>query len=1241
MIEINMLLWNAHYFFAILRYKTIRVQFVADVPVNQRGASFRSCSAFLDWTQLYNESDRVYEAHGGLRTSQLEHNDTSSDDADGDYQCAIEEQKLRSIDRWNRERLSTIYNTSSCPDRRTSFSHAAHNSYLNIGGSVAVAGPGARNGVSPARSARSVHARLPANCTGESKDCRSVASSDSDDVFTTAESDYYNILPVGGTCGFTADSPAKCSNIPNGAPRGESVLQSKPQSIVLQAVKSVAYRNKRNRIVHRSYTLPRTIHECRTDIYTPDSPGSLSNDTSSVTSNTAHTVDDSIDSLSDSFQTYRVNDYEHVLVYDAVGDSCRPTKFFDDVKTRTTLTDSCGDSTMALPGCRANSSMSSHAYGAARVCSSSNESPYMNLSMPQSKVSVGCGVEAQDVRNGEVRIDPLLPLEYIDLNRFDGADDRYSCWLRGRSETPPPTLPPPPPPPIRNDAQEQLSSGGSNTQDTPVSSVDCKVELPKKRVSKPNRFLSFHGSLKRQNKSKGSSVKSLQDDSVSRGSTNSVHAGKLQRCSSFCYAPPQSGSRSIDCVNQTFSVASPSVRDGNESGGLPPRPTRAPSMQSVSEYLTPVPSQPSSSQHNVSTKCEYMMMDPNSTTAAGVSGTSNTVFCTVDLPLKRTNSAGSRKSSLSCSNNGFTIPSDGGYTDLSRVNDASKVRGRSMSLRDQPGMSRAPALSHAKSWDNELESNYLQMSCSAAPDYIKMSSADIERLSDAQQLDTQPLKPFDNLLEHKHHLSRKPIVAPRGVLPFNYADRIGGGDSKPSSDEDVSSKSGKTPGLLFRLIRRNSSKKASRSQEDILAATSIETVPELPPSVISHVRTKSADMLDDTPPRSTVPERQRSMSYSDMTVSRFSLTDQKTRSLLCAVPPAPAVQSDTGLFVSVPPPVPPRAPGSCSSSSSKSDTASYVTVTTASNDRAYFSVGAGVSSCRRVSEGPYISTGYPRNITTSESISSRSVENMLSRNTGQSVANNQTPRTSRCMSGQSEVARSGNVSPEADYLMVWADSPGRTSCGASPANTAPPSCRTTNVFDRSPAGRRRSSNTSELYARVPQDSVQSTKTDPIPIPSIQSRLNDDEHSSSSSPPALPQKTYRRSSYSRRNYLALPAPRRTTETSLIDSPCHSCYSSDADSVGLPRTGKDTAHKLKHIPSLRVSIPSLPVSQEEEHDGIWMHGDIGKVKRSHCHLLQSTDLSSYVNFLPSIKFVIITHSFNCVIVFSSANLWFCIV
>ena len=1190
------------------------------MPVNQRGASFRSCSEFLDWTQLYTDSDRLYETHGGLRTSQLEHNDTSSDDADGDYQFAIEEQKLRSIDRWNRERLNTIYNTSSCPDCHSGVSQAS--SYLNVGGSVAAARPGARNGVSPARSARSVHARLPVSCAGESKDCRSVASSDSDDVFTTAESDYYNILPAGGTCSFPADSPAKCSSIANGASRGESVLQSKPQSIVLQAVKSVAYRNKRNRIVHRSYTLPRTIHECRTDIYPPDSPGSLSNDTSSNTSNTAHTVDDSGDSLSDSFQTYHVSDYEHVLVYDAGGDSRRPSNFFDDVKTRTTLTadaDSCGERTMALPGCRANSSMSSHAYGAARVGSSNNESPYMNLSIPEkSKVSVACGVQSQDVRNGEVRIDPLLPLEYIDLNRFDGADDRYSCWLRGRSETPPPTLPPPPPPPIRTDAQEWRSSEGGpcpgntqyNSQATPVSSGDCKVELPKKRVSKPNRFLSFHGSLKRLNKSKGS-VKSLQDDSVSRGSTNSVHAGKLQRCSSFCYAPPQQGSRSIDCVNQTFSVASPAVRDGSECGGLPPRPTRAPSMQSVSEYLTPVPSLPSSGQHSVATKCEYMMMNPTSTTAAVVSGTSNTVFCTVDLPLKRANSAGCRKSSLSGSVNGFTIPSDGGYMDPSRVSDVAKARGRSMSLRDQPGTSRTPALSHAKSWDNELESNYLQMSCSsAAPDYIKMSSADIEQLSDAQQLDTQLLKPFDNLLEHKHHLSRKPIVAPRGVLPFNYADRIGGGDSKPSSDEDVSSKGGKTPGLLSRLIRRNSSKKASRSQEDILAATSIETVPELPPSVISHVRTKSADMLDDrdAPPCIAAPDRQRSMSYSDMSVSRFSLADQKSRSLLCAVPPAPGAQPDTGLFVSVPPPVPPRAPGSCSSSGGKSDAASYVTVTTASNDGAYYSAGAGVSSCRRVSEGPYISTEHPQNITT-ESVSSRSVENMLSRN-GQPMSTSQTPRTSRCMSGQSsEVPRSGDVSPEADYLMVWADSPGRTSCGASPANITAP-CRTTNLFDRSPAGRRRSGNTSELYARFPQDSVQSTKTDPIPIPSIQSRLNEDDHSSSSSPPALPEKTYRRGSYSRRAYLALPARRRTTEAPLADSPCHSCHSSDADSVGLPRTVKDAAHKLKHIPSLRVSIPPLTTSQEEEHDGIWMHGDIGEEPSS-----MIRDLSRY-HFLPFI-------------------------
>ena len=1230
--------------------------------MNKRDVAFRSCSAYLDWSHIYPESDNLYEAHNGLRSLQLEHNDTSSDDTDADYRCEVEEQKLRSIDRWNREQLNTIYSTSSYPDCHSCYSNVGNVSSLTVGGSsIEVAKSSGRNSVSATESAHSGHSRVPVSYAGESKDSRSVASSDSDEVFTTTESDYYNILPPsadyynilppGGTCNVLADSPVSCSNLLGSAPRGKSVQQSKPQSVVLRAVKSVAYRNKRNRIVHRSHTLPRTIHECRTDIYHPDSPGSLYNDTSSSTSNKTPTADDSVDVLSEGFQAYHVSDYEHVRVYDAVSETCAPsnTSSFTNVlegrvsvKARTFPEDSdpCGDMTMALPGCRANSSMASHAYGAARVCPNSDESPYMNLSVPQNKPRAPCGLQAQEAHSGEVRIDPLRPLEYIDLNRFDGVDETYSCWLRGKSETPPLTLPPPPPPPVHTDAQEQRSSmGGSSNSSphgTPTRSVSSKVELPKKRLQKANRFLSFHGSLKRQTKSKSNSEKSLPDDAACRRS-HSMHSGKLPRCSSFGHTLPRPGSQSVDCVNHastsTFSVSNSSVRDGSETGGLPPRPTRAPSMQSVSEYLTPsvlpsagnntyhLPKQSSSSsQQNLnatsSTRSDYMMMDPSTTTAIAVSVTSNTVFCTVDLPLKRTNSVGgrSRNASFSGSNSGCINSSDRAGKGYLEMSDAAKAMGRSMSMWENAGMSQPPPLHHSKSWGDELESNYLQMSCSAAGDYIQMSSTDMERLSHVPQSDIRLLKPFDNLLEHKHHLHRKPIVTPR-ALPSREVDRMGS-DSKPSSDEDGSSSktgNGKTPGLLSRLIRRNSSKKA-RSQEDILAATSIETVPEVPQvTTISHVRTKSADMLDDAPSRNT-PERQRSMSYSDMSFSRFGLAEQKPRSLLFAVPPAPGAQSDAGLFVSVPPPVPPRATGNSSNSlaSGRSDTATYVTVAAASTDGSYFTVGPGMgalsTTSRHVSEGPYNLTCYPRNISTTIS-ESNSVENMTSRN-GQPMATGQTVATSQahvlrasqsmvCPSGQSELPRSGDDSPECDYLMVWADSPGRSSSGDSPATMAVllPS-RTSNLFDRPPAGQRRNSNTSEIYTHVPQEApgVLVTKTDPIPIPLPQARLNEDEHGcSSASPPALPEKTYRRSSYSRHGYLALPARRRTVnlaEAPPADSPNHSCYSSDAESVCLPATVKTAAEKLKHIPSLRVSIPSLTTPQEEEQDGIWMRRDTGK-------------------------------------------------
>ena len=1195
--------------------------------MSQREASFRSCSAYLDWTHLYPDNLHLYADSNGLRGSQLDHNDTSSDETDADYCCDAKVQKLRSIDQWNRERLNTIYTTSSCPDCHSGYSHVGNISSLNVGGStVEVTRSTARTSVSVTESTHSGQAQLSVGgYAGESKDSRSVASSDSDEVFTTVESDYYNILPPtvdyynilpqqSGPCSFPTDSPASCSNFVSSAPRGETVHQSKPQNVVLRSVKSVAYRNKRNRIVHRSHTLPRTIHECRTDIYPPDSPGRVSYDASDSASNTTPVVDDTVDTLSEDLQAYRVSDYEHVRVCDAVSSVFVPPNTSSiqndldgSVKSMPIYNeDYRPNPTMALPSCRANASMASHAYGAARVCSNSDESPYMNLSVPQNKPRAPCGLQAQEAHNGEVRIDPLRPLEYIDLDRFDGVDEHYSCWLRGKSETPPPTLPPPPPPPFHVDAQERRNSvgRGNSAHGTPTRSMGGRVELPKKRLQKANRFLSFHGSLKRQTKSKSGSEKSLPDDGSCRRS-HSMHSGKLPRCSSFGHTLARPGS--IDCVNQASAAAFSVANSSSESSGLPPRPTRAPSMQSVSEYLTPSLSlsggghsyQSSSSQQNLcpSTRSDYMMMDPSAKTTVTV--TSNTVFCTVDLPLKRTDSVGRRSRNASFSGNSGATGGGGkgaGYLEMAQV-DTAKAVGRSMSMRESAGMS-PPPLHHSKSWGDELESNYLQMNCSAAGDYIKMSPTDMDRLPPTE---TRLLKPFDNLLEHQHHLHRKPIATPRSQPFRDVIERLGS-DSKPSSDEDSASKSnGKAPGLLSRLIRRNSSKKASRSQEDILTATAIETVPETcQMNTISHVRTKSADMLDDAPPRST-PERQRSMSYSDMSFSRYGLAEQKPRSLLFAVPPAPGAQSDAGLFVSVPPPVPPRASGT-SLSGGRADT-TYVTVAAVPSDAGeYFTVGpsVGAMSTTRHSEDVYVSTGFAPRVTSTavSDPNTRCGENQTSRNTQPTQSQTVTQRTtqSTCPSRQVDLPRSGDDSPEADYLMVWADSPGKNSSGDSLV-TLPPS-RTSTTFDLPP---RRNT---EAYITA------ASKTDPIPIPTPQTRLNDDEHScSSASPPALPEKTYRRTTHSRRGYLALPARRRTinvAEATSTDSPTHSCYSSDAESGCLPaRTG---AEKMKHIPSLRVSIPSLTIPREEEQEGIWMHRDIGKTSCYHKKCFQGVLFSS---------------------------------
>ena len=326
----------------------------------------------------------------------------------------------------------------------------------------------------------------------------------------------------------------------------------------------------------------------------------------------------------------------------------------------------------------------------------------------------------------------------------------------------------------------------------------------------------------------------------------------------------------------------------------------------------------------------------------------DTVFCNVELPPRpsyQTSTQTSRPDSL------FTDMEPNHENVYLRMNvgsgnmdpDRVKSLGRSASVQEGPNRHR-PRLHHSRSLDNELDGDgcsYLEMNLGNGSangttntlphasvilednhsNYMPMSPGASGYGSPSQTVTI----PFDNLIEHKHHSSK--------MVQHNTR-------APKSSIEEDTEKSTKTPGLLSRLMRRNSSHKELKDKEkkqsklDDIPSSSISPVLEDPdpapseavtfsnnlsntvtyhrdsdPDIHEHVplasgyrsRSNSSHVIDTSGRRlGLLHERQHPYSYLDashLELEPSNLTAQRgdSYSSLLDLPPAP------------PPPLPNRA----------------------------------------------------------------------------------------------------------------------------------------------------------------------------------------------------------------------------------------------------------------------------------------------------------------------------------------------
>ena len=510
------------------------------------------------------------------------------------------------------------------------------------------------------------------------------------------------------------------------------------------------------------------------------------------------------------------------------------------------------------------------------------------------------------------------PLEYVDLDKYDGVDDGYLYWVKAGSEISDDQCEP-----ARSMDSTSVTYSGQKGEQTNTTVKNISSSVQPEKPSQPHTLMPSLSttqiqtshicakSLVTQMPMSTSTARPFSASGASQNKTRFANHGSVenfrQREGDRSLGEGSSEGAYVRLQNDTYDVVTMCGQRRRSMDDLldekPPssRPADSRTIPSHLNASPPINIRPLTSSQECNSNSEYMLMQPGRRIEED-----GPIFCAVQLPPKRPSSASTTSRRIRTSSLKPETSTDAAvnvlpdpdteesnymrmsFTHNPRANQQnSNLFVRSSSMREATLQSH-PRLNHSKSWDRELSTDYLHMSVDNThenesnpgpkfSDYLTMQPNSSEG---------KTIKPFDNLLEHQHHLHRTPSLPPRPI-PTNSAPR--------SNNDDEESKVSRG-GLFSRFIRRNSSskdRKISKSQEDILSDP-IEPVPEIPTRESFRPCNLDRRYVSSSDPRT--PERQRAMSVPGRTwlqqqqsvQTNLSFDEkQSNNSLLLAVPPPP------------------------------------------------------------------------------------------------------------------------------------------------------------------------------------------------------------------------------------------------------------------------------------------------------------------------------------------------------------------
>lgn len=564
--------------------------------------------------------------------------------------------------------------------------------------------------------------------------------------------------------------------------------------------------------------------------------------------------------------------------------------------------------------------------------------------------------------------DPLKPLPYVDLRRFDGnVDEGYLYWIKG-------------PQPDRR----KMASAGCRTREPPKEGVSYSAV----RLS-TYANMQTPSSAERHVPCNSGSVAVDSQWKLANGGRSSYHAslkrpGKMSILSSTPPAPssgsyaelrldpttPQSMLRSSSYYNVRLNTVIPPPPRKPENKDkpsvvprtLPPTPSIPAFVArkgSMSESVFPSPS----CHRSNSLKTENIMApDVDYIPMSGLlPGDDNAIFFAVHIPPRRDDlrpidqrsSIGAESSNFieACPTRSFNalppaaVSGDDsvGYIDMSGPGLSATAGDISQGGAEPPTMWR-PRLRQSRSLEDELDSSpeaeevrclvsrrtshgaivvgkkwaqtYEGATRTPADDYVSMEGLLGERPAHELAQSQVFAKPFDNLISHE----RFKLPPSSEVKSLTHVQRdLGPFASDPAinflSYRSNSVKSSKTSGLFSRFIRRHSSAKEkprpqtepkTPSQNDSESRLSAELTYVRPVSSVSNSSSSSSlDRLGPPPPVPVAPQHPDKNQSSEHYINLASVSSGVPASL----PPPPTSDSSTSDYLNLapPPPLPPKA----------------------------------------------------------------------------------------------------------------------------------------------------------------------------------------------------------------------------------------------------------------------------------------------------------------------------------------------